>query len=118
MGINGGFVSSNLLTLDGNNWERWSALMKSLLGAQDVLELVQNGCEDLGANPIEVHKTNFKELKKKECNPMFYIQQNVDSNRFEKISKITRSKEAWDILAKYYEGSDNVKLQSLRRNMN
>lgn len=37
---------------------------------------------------------------------------------FEKISKITRSKEAWDILVKYYEDSDNVKqvkLQSLRR---
>jgi len=49
---------------------------------------------------------------------LFYIQQNVDSNHFEKISKITRSKKAWDILAKYYEGSENVKqvkLQSLRK---
>ena len=46
------------------------------------------------------------------------IQKNVDSNHFEKISKITRSKETWDIMEKYYEGSDNVKqvkLQSLRR---
>jgi hypothetical protein len=42
----------------------------------------------------------------------------VDSNHFEKISKITRSKEVWDILEKYYEGNDNakqVKLHSLRR---
>jgi len=49
---------------------------------------------------------------------VFYIRQNVDSNHFEKISKITRSKEACDLLAKYYKDSDNVKqvkLQSLRR---
>jgi len=49
---------------------------------------------------------------------LFHIHQNVDSNHYEKISKITRSKEAWDIFAKYYEGSDSVKqvkIQLLRR---
>jgi len=58
------------------------------------------------------------EQKKKYYNALFYIQQNIDSNYFENISKITRSKQAWDILAEYYEGSENVKqvnLQSLRR---
>jgi len=65
-----------------------------------------------------VQITAFKEQKKKDCKDFFYIQQNVDSNHFENISMITRSKEAWDILEKYYEGSENVKqlkLQSLRR---
>ncbi|MCH94863.1 F-box protein [Trifolium medium] len=60
MGTNGGFVPSNLLTLDGNNWERWSALMKSLFGAQYVLEFVQNGYEDLGANPTESREQHLK----------------------------------------------------------
>ena len=118
MANNGAFVPSNLLTLDGNNWERWNALMKSLFGAQDGLELVKNGYEDLGANPIDVQRETFKELKKKDCKALFYIKQNVDSNHFEKISKIKRYKESWDILEKYYEGSDNVKqvkLSSLRR---
>jgi len=116
MGTNGGFVSSNLLTLGGNNWERWIALMKSLFGAQEFLELVKNGYEDLGENPTIVQRATFKELKKKDCKTLFYIQHNVHSNHIEK--KITRSKVAWDILAKFYEASDNVKqvkLQSLKR---
>jgi len=114
---NGGF-GTNILVLDGKNWERWGALMKSLFDAQDFLELVENGYEDLAANATDVQRAAFKEQKKKDCKAFFYIQQNVDSKHFEKILKITRSKEAWDILAKYYEGNDNVKqvkLQSLRR---
>jgi len=117
MANNGGF-GTNILVLDGKNWERWSAMMKSLFGAQDVLELVENGYKDVAANATDVQRAAFKGQKKKDCKALFYIQQNVDSNHFENISKITRSKEAWDILAKYYEGSDDVKqvkLQSLRR---
>jgi len=54
MDTNRGFVPSNLLTLDGNNWERWSALMKSLFGAHDVIELVHNGYEYMGVYPTKV----------------------------------------------------------------
>jgi len=36
MANNGGF-GKNILVLDGKNWERWSALMRSLFGVQDVL---------------------------------------------------------------------------------
>jgi len=38
MNING--FGSNILVLDGKNWERWSALKRSLFGAQDVSDLV------------------------------------------------------------------------------
>ncbi|KHN42350.1 Retrovirus-related Pol polyprotein from transposon TNT 1-94, partial [Glycine soja] len=106
------------LVLDGKNWDRWSALMKSLFGAQEVSDLVQNGYEDLGANPTEAQRLMFKEAKKKDCKALFYIQQNVDSYHFEKIAKATRSKEAWDILEKYHDGGEKVKqvkLQSFRR---
>ena len=78
--------------------------MKSLFGAQEVSDLVQNGYEDFGANPTEAQRLMFKEAKKKDCKALFYIQQNVDSYHFEKIAKATRSKEAWDILEKYHDG--------------
>ena len=68
--------------------------MRSLFGAQDMSDLVQNGYEDLAANATEVQKVAFKENKKKDCNALFYIKQNVDNQHFEKIAKATRSKEA------------------------
>ena len=114
---NNGF-GSNILVLDNKNWDRWSAMMKSLFGAQDVLEIVQNGYDDLALNATDAQRTAFKESKKKDCKALFYIQQNVDSYHFEKIAKATRSKEAWDILEKYHDGGDKVnqvKLQSPRR---
>jgi len=80
MNTNG--FGSNILVLDGKNWERWSALMRSLFGAQDMSDLVQNGYEDLVANATEVQKAAFKENKKKDCKALFYIQQNVDNQHF------------------------------------
>jgi hypothetical protein len=109
---------SNLIVLDGKNWDRWSAMMKSLFGAQEVLEIVENGYDDLAVNATDAQRNAFKEVKKKDCKTLFYIQQYVDYQNFERISKVTKSKEAWDILAKYYDGGDKVKqvkLQSLRR---
>ncbi|MCH81779.1 hypothetical protein A2U01_0002571 [Trifolium medium] len=62
-----GFPSTNLTTLDGKNWDIWSAMMKSLFGAQDVLEIVQNDYEDLAANANDAQRATFKEVKKKDC---------------------------------------------------
>ncbi|KAI5417252.1 hypothetical protein KIW84_042031 [Lathyrus oleraceus] len=64
MNVNGGF-SINILTLDGDNFERWSALMKSLFEAQYLLEIVQEGYEELGANPTDAQRITFKESRKK-----------------------------------------------------
>jgi len=44
--MNSNGSGSNILVLDGKNWERWSALMRSLFGAQDVSDLMQNGFEE------------------------------------------------------------------------
>jgi len=92
--------------------------MKNLFGAQDLLEIVQNGYNDIGANIAEVQRNAHKKLKKKDCKALFLIQHSLDEGNFERISKSTRSKEAWNILEKYHEGDDKVeqiKLQSLRR---
>ncbi|CAJ2637748.1 unnamed protein product [Trifolium pratense] len=109
---------TNILILDGKNWDRWSAVMKSLFGAQECLEVVVNGYDELGANPTNDQRNTYKENKKKDCKALFYIQQNCDAQHFEKISKSTKSKEAWDILEGYHDGGTKVKkvkLQAFRR---
>jgi hypothetical protein len=92
--------------------------MKFLFGFQDTLEVVTNGVQDLEANATEAQRTTHRDLKKKDCKAMYAIQAAVDATNFDKISHAESSKEAWDILVKYYEGGEKVKgvkLQSLRR---
>lgn len=62
--------------------------MKSLF-----VEMKQNGYEELQAEQIYAQRVTFKESKKKYCKTLFYIQQNVNADHFENISKATRSKE-------------------------
>ena len=38
--MNSNGFGSNIMVLDGKNWERWSDLMISLFGAHDVSDLV------------------------------------------------------------------------------
>jgi len=60
----------------------------------------------------------FKQHHKLDSKARFLIYQCVNSKIFNKISKATTSKEAWDILEKTYEdGEQNkkIKLQTLRR---
>ncbi|MCH81381.1 F-box protein [Trifolium medium] len=109
---------TNILVLDGKNWDRWNAVMKSLFGAQECLEVVLNGYEELGENPTNEQRNAYKENKKKDCKALFYIQQNCDAQHFEKIAKAKKSKEAWDILETYHTGGaivKKVKLQAHRR---
>ncbi|PNX68672.1 F-box protein, partial [Trifolium pratense] len=47
---------TNILVLDGKNWDRWNALMKSFFGAQDCLDVVLNGNDELVENPTEAQK--------------------------------------------------------------
>jgi len=86
--------------------------MRSLFGAQDMSDLVQNEFEEPPANATDVQRAAFREDKKKDCKALFYIQQNVDNQHFEKIAKATRSKEAWDILENYHNGGEKVNRSS------
>ncbi|KEH22652.1 hypothetical protein MTR_7g056303 [Medicago truncatula] len=52
--------------------------MKSLFGAHDALELVENGYEDLGANPTDAHRVTFKELKRKDCKALQVEEEEVE----------------------------------------
>ncbi|XP_073221587.1 uncharacterized protein [Cicer arietinum] len=112
--MNSNGFGSNILVLDGKNWDRWNALMKSLFGALEVSEIVKNGYEDLVGNPTDAQRTALKEAKKKDCIVLFYIQQNVDNQHFENISKATRSQDTWDILENYHTGREKVKQVKLQ----
>ena len=96
--------NTHLPILEAHNWERWSAVMKNLFGAQDLLEIVQNGVGDLAVNATEIQRNAHKDLKNKDSKALFLIQQSLDKGNFERISKSTKSKEAWDVLERYHEG--------------
>lgn len=55
---------------------------------------------------LKEERTSYKDPKKKNCKALFYIQQSVDTNKFEKISKVSTSNQAWDISTKYHTGGD------------
>jgi len=97
------------------NREHWSALMISLFGSKKCLRLSRM---DMKIWMQILHRCKEQRAdmkKKKECKALFYIQHNANTNHFENISKITISKEACDILEKYNDGNEKVKLQSLGR---
>src|ERR1044072_9867021 len=64
------------------------------------------------------HRKTHNEVKKKYCKASYCIHTTIDAANFDKISHVETAKEAWDILVKYYEGGEKVKvvkLQTLRR---
>lgn len=73
---------------------------------------VANGVQELTTNAIEAHKNIHKEENKKYYKDMFYIQATLDAANFDWISHAENANEAWDILIKYFEGGDKVKVLS------
>ena len=71
----------------------------------------------LQMQPMNRKKAHNK-IKKKYCKDAYCIQTAVDAANFDRISHAETAKEAWDILVKYYEGGEKVKvvkLQTLHR---
>lgn len=114
----GGKVPVSLPLLDGKNYERWSIQMKVVFGYQDVLDVVQNGVQELGGNPTDEQRTSYNGAKKKDCKALFFISQSLDNANFKKIVDAKSSKEARDTLENSYKGGAKilkVRLQALRR---
>ncbi|PNX61952.1 retrovirus-related Pol polyprotein from transposon TNT 1-94, partial [Trifolium pratense] len=63
-----GSITGTRVNCEGINWRntKWSAVMKSLFGAQECLEVVVNGYDELGANPTNDQINTYKENKKKD----------------------------------------------------
>ena len=92
--------------------------MKVLFGFQYIQEVVESGIPPLATGASDAQKVANKEAKKKDYKAMFLLHQCMDDAHFEKISKATSAKEAWDIIQRCHAGGEKVKkvrLQSLRK---
>lgn len=109
MNRNNGGILNSLPIFDGKNSIQWNKQIQSLFGFHEILEVVTNGIHVLAANATDVQRVIHKDAKKKDYEALFCIQSAVDSTNFDRISHVESSKEAWDVLVKYYEGSEKVK---------
>ncbi|XP_019438981.1 PREDICTED: uncharacterized protein LOC109344685 [Lupinus angustifolius] len=93
---NGNGFAMTLPIINTKNYDRWRTQMITIFGFQEVLEIVQNGYQEVGENENEAQRTT----------------------NFERIAGAKTTKEAWDSLEKSYEGAakmKKVKLQTMRR---
>ena len=107
-GTNG--ILNSLLILHIKNWNQWIKQMKSLFDFHGTLKVVTNGVPELAENAIDAHRVTNKEAKKKVYKVRYYIQSVLDSESFDKISHAESTNEVYDILIKYYEGCEKVKV--------
>ncbi|KAK4253218.1 hypothetical protein QN277_010548 [Acacia crassicarpa] len=117
-------ASSNMVPfqvpmLTKSNYDNWSIKMKALLGSQDVWEMVEKGYNEPqeGATLSQAQRDSLKDSRKRDKKALYLIYQGLDEDAFEKISKATTAKEAWEKLQTSYKGAEPVKkvrLQTLR----
>src|ERR1044072_212529 len=108
MAASNGF-SMNLPVLDGKNYARWSNQMTTIFGFQGVLDVIQSGYTAPAENASEAQIAEAKERKKDDYKALFLIHQCLNDANYEKICNATTAKEAWETLAKIYEGVNKVK---------
>ncbi|RDX93960.1 Copia protein, partial [Mucuna pruriens] len=86
---------TNMLVLDGKNFEQWCIKMNAIFGFQEVLEIVKNDwCHRSAASSLQgVQEERLQ-------SSLFMIHQCVDSANFEKIALANSAKEVRDILNK------------------
>lgn len=83
--------------------------MQSLFGFHEILEVVIKDVHVIAANVTDAQGVGHKDAKKKDGKALFCIQSVVDSANFDLISHVESTKEAWDVLVKYYGGGEKVK---------
>ncbi|KAL8103772.1 hypothetical protein AgCh_028101 [Apium graveolens] len=88
--------------------------MKVLLGSYDNWDIVESGFIEPADAAAEValpntEKTALKESRKKDKKALYTIFQGVDESTFEKISDAKTAKEAWEILQKSFQVTNEMK---------
>ncbi|XP_058068847.1 uncharacterized protein LOC131218183 [Magnolia sinica] len=108
--------------LTKSNYDNWCIQMRALLGAQDVMDIVEDGYSEPVSKEVEValeeaQKVLLRSDRKKDCKAKSIIYQGLDESTFEIIASAKTSKEVWETLYKTHKGADKVKKirpQSLR----
>lgn len=77
--------------------------MRALLGAQEVMEIVEHGYEEPASKEAEAalkeeQKITLRAERKKDCKARSIIYQGLDEMTFEIIASVTSSKEIWETL--------------------
>ena len=85
--------------------------MKALLGSQDTWEMVEEGFEEPKDTTGYTTAENkaLKELRSKDKAALYMLFRAVGESSFEKITRATTLKEAWDTLEKVFKRTDQVK---------
>jgi gag-polypeptide of LTR copia-type/Domain of unknown function (DUF4219) len=112
-------LNMSVSKLTKSNYDNWSIQIKTLLGAQDVWDIVETGyVEPENVTLLTVQQLKLsKEKKVADKSTLYILIQGVDEVGFEKVAEAITSKEARGILQTTYKGADRVKqirLQTLR----
>ncbi|XP_014506580.1 uncharacterized protein LOC106766361 [Vigna radiata var. radiata] len=92
--------------------------MEAILRYQEVDEVVRQGIKESKEDDIAPTKKLHKEERRLDCKARMLLHQCVSPTIFQKISKASIAKEAWDILQEGYGNTGKVKkvrLQALQR---
>jgi Domain of unknown function (DUF4219) len=111
VGLRNNSLNMSVPKLTKLNYDNWSIQIKTLLGAQDVWDIVETGyVEPETVALLTVQQLNLLKEKKVVGNTTLYIlYQGVDKAGFEKVVESTTSKETWGILQTAYKRADQVK---------
>ena len=90
--------------LRGDNYDDWSACMKSYMLAQDLWDFIEHtghheGDQEVDSKPVDHQEGDSKALRKKNAAALHAIQISCEPNILSKIRSITSAKVAWDTLA-------------------
>ncbi|WVZ24220.1 hypothetical protein V8G54_002764 [Vigna mungo] len=98
--------------------QRLARQMDTILGFQEIDEIVKVGFKEPAKNDTDEAKKVYKENKKLDCRARMILHQCISATIFHKVSKATTAKETWEILQDGYGSAGNMKeirLQSLRQ---
>ncbi|KAG5530640.1 hypothetical protein RHGRI_025565 [Rhododendron griersonianum] len=84
--------------LTKDNYDNWSIQMRALLGAQDVMDVVEDGYAEPASKEAEIalkdeEKTTLRVERKKDFKARSIIYQGLDEAMFEIIASAKTSKE-------------------------
>ncbi|KAG6765110.1 hypothetical protein POTOM_029126 [Populus tomentosa] len=90
--------------LRGDNYDDWSACMKSYMLAQDLWDFIEHtghheGDQEVDSKPVDHQEGDSKALRKKNAAALHAIQISCAPHILSKIRSITSAKDAWDTLA-------------------
>lgn len=90
--------NTHLSILQGGNWERWSVVLKTQFWAHDLIEIMQNGNEELGTNATKPQRNVHKDLNKKDCQALFLFNKALMVVTLRKSQRLQMQRNCWTFL--------------------